>query len=202
VVGAPEVAQEQGPQQIVADLSTRLFATLERDRAAFRRDPNRLVPHLTELLSPHFDSEYTARLVLGAHWREATLQYRQRFAAALYGTLLRTYAGSVAEWTPERFRLLPFSGDAAALQATVRTQVMRPSGAYVPVDYRLHRTAEGWKVFDVIVDGVSYVRTHHDDTDADISQRGLDFTVARLEQGNPVAEPHAATAPVDPSVER
>jgi phospholipid transport system substrate-binding protein len=170
------------PPLLVADLARSLFSELDKNRAGFRRDPNQLVPVLDRLLSPHFDMDYTARLVLGTHWRTTTAAYRERFALAIFRTLLRTYAGAVAEWTADRFRLLPFSGDEAALQATVRTQVVRTDGSLVTVDYRLHRTAEAWKVFDVLVDGISYVRTYHDDVDSDVNQRGLDFAIARLER--------------------
>jgi phospholipid transport system substrate-binding protein len=61
---------------------------------------------------------------------------------------------------------------------------VRTDGSLVAVDYRLHRTAEAWKVFDVLVDGISYVRTYHDDVDSDVNQRGLDFAIARLERAS------------------
>jgi phospholipid transport system substrate-binding protein len=173
---------ERDPQQLVADLTTQLFAELERHRAEFRRDPQLVVPALERLLSPHFDTDYTARLVLGTHWRSAAPEYRQRFATALFRTLLRNYAESVVAWTPERFQLLPFKGDAAAPQATVRTQVLRSAGSFASVDYRLHRTREDWQLFDVLVDGISYVRTYHDDVDSDVTQRGAEFALERIEK--------------------
>ncbi len=176
------VGAAQDPRQLVADLATCVLSALERDRLAYRRDPSLVVALLDQVLEPHFDLDYSARLVLGAHWRDAPAESRQRFARALFHTLLRNYAGAVAEWTAERFKVLPLSGDAAALQVTVRTQVMRPDGPFVAVDYRLHKRGDVWQVFDVIVDGVSYVRTYHDDVDTDINQRGLDFAITRLEK--------------------
>jgi phospholipid transport system substrate-binding protein len=182
-VAAPvTAAQGEGPHELMTGLSTRLFSALDRDRSRIRRQPERVLPLVDELLSPCFDAEYTAHLVLGAHWHEATPEQRDRFARALYRTLLWTYAGAVAEWTPDRLRILPPRGDPAALQTVVRTEVARPGAAVVPVDYRLHRTADGWKVFDVVVDGVSYVRTYHDDIDGEIAHKGLDAAIERLER--------------------
>ncbi|HWZ63836.1 MAG TPA: ABC transporter substrate-binding protein [Steroidobacteraceae bacterium] len=175
-------APQHDPQQLVADLAARLFAELGRHRAQYRRDPQLIVPTLERLLSPHFDANYTARLVLGAHWRTAAAEYRERFATALLHTLLSSYAESIVAWTPERFQLLPFEGDATALQATIRTQVMRSGGSFAAVDYRLHRTGDDWQVFDVLVDGVSYVRTYHDDVDSDVTQRGPEFALERIEK--------------------
>jgi phospholipid transport system substrate-binding protein len=171
----------------MADLSTRLFAALDKNSAALRHDEVRLRPVIDQLLAPHFDTEYSARLVLGQHWRGATAEQRQQFAAALYQRLLRTYVGAVAEWTPDRVRLLPVHSDAAALQVTVHTLVTTSRGAIDPVDYRLRQTPGGWKIFDVIVNGVSYMRNYHDDTDEEIAQKGLDAAITRLARSDPNA---------------
>ncbi len=172
-----------GPQELMTDLSTRLLASLDQDRGRIRRQPELVLRLVDELLSPHFDAEYTARLVLGAHWRDATAEQRRRFASALYRTLLWTYAGAVADWSPDRLRILPHRDDPAALQVLVRTEVARPGASVVKVDYRLHSTTDGWKVFDVVVDGVSYVRTYHDDIDGEVGRNGLDASIVRLETG-------------------
>lgn len=193
-VAAEASPEEAGPQELIAGLSTRLFAAL--DRAAYRRDPDRVIPLIDQLLAPHFDAKYLARLVLGARWRTAAEPDRARFALALYHTLLRTYAGAVSQWSSDRFRLLPFTADAAALQAIVRTQVNGTGNAVAAVDYRLHRTADGWKVFDVIVDGVSYARSYHEDIDSELSQTGLVSVIERLERSSSHATAH------DPSPSR
>lgn len=199
---APAAALEQGgvptaPQALMRDLSVRLFAALgsNRESEAARLEPAKVRLLLEQLLAPHFDTPYTARLVLGASWSRATQEQRQRFAAALFDTLLETYARSVSEWTPERFRILPSQDDPAALRVTVRTQVARPNGTVVAVDYRLHETPAGWLVFDVIVDGSSYVRTYHDDVDTEISQRGLESVIERLESRS-TARAHPQRRPV------
>ncbi|MGC2032956.1 MAG: ABC transporter substrate-binding protein [Steroidobacteraceae bacterium] len=179
-MAATAVPPAPGPQDVMADLTARLFALLDNESAATRHNADSVLPLVDKLLSPNFDREYAAHLVLGAHWRDATLEQRQRFAAALYRRLLRTYSGSVAEWTEERVKQLPLRSDPAALQVTVHTQITDSRGSIVAVDFRLRQTADGWKIFDVIVDGVSYVRNYHDDTDAEIVQAGLDAAIARL----------------------
>jgi len=178
-LGTPAVG---APQQVIGELSSRLFDALGREPAADRHNTDKILPLIDHLLLPHFDTEYTARLALGQHWPAATSDQRQQFATAFYQRLLRTYVGAVSDWTPERFKLLAQRSDAAALQVIVHTQVTNPAGAIVPVDYRLRLTTDGWKIFDVIVEGVSYVRSYHDDIDADASRNGLNATIARLER--------------------
>jgi len=170
------------PQQIMADLSTNLFAALERQPSAVRQNTNKVRPLLDQLLAPHFDSECAARLVMGLHWRSASADQRRQFAAALYQRLLRTYADAVTDWTPDRFKLLPVVADPAALRVTVHTIITNSRGEVVPVDFRMHETEDDWKIFDVVVNGVSYVRNYHDDTDAEVAQKGLDATIARLQR--------------------
>jgi phospholipid transport system substrate-binding protein len=186
--GSPAtVARAAEPQQVMTELSTNLFATLGKQSPAARHNVDKVRPLLDQLLSPHFDSEYAARLVLGVHWRTATPEQRAQFAAALYQRLLHTYADAVLDWTPNRFKLLPVLADPVALRVTVHTLVTNSHGTVVPVDFRMHEIADGWKIFDVVVDGVSYVRNYHDDTDAEVAQKGLDATIARLQRVDPGA---------------
>jgi phospholipid transport system substrate-binding protein len=187
-------ALPSGPQELMADLSTRLFAALDKDSAAVHHNADKVMPLVDGLLAPHFDMEYAARMVLGQHWRSATPEQRQNFALALYQRLLRTYAGAISEWTADRVKLLPLRSDAAALQVTVRTQVTNSRGAIVPVDYRLRQTPEGWKIFDVIVEGASYMRNYHDDTDEEVARNGLDATIAQLSRTDARALAHARSS--------
>jgi phospholipid transport system substrate-binding protein len=184
-----------GPQQVMSDLSARLFDTLNKESAANRHNADTVLPLVDQLLAPHFDKEYAAQLVLGLHWRSATPDQRRQFAAVLYQRLLRTYAGAVAKWTADRVKLLPLRADPAALQVAVHTQVKNARDEIVPVDFRLRQTVEGWKIFDVVVDGVSYVRSYHDDTDAEVTEKGLDATIARLSRIVAAERPSSSRAP-------
>jgi phospholipid transport system substrate-binding protein len=183
-----------GPQELMSELTARVLAALNQQSAASRHNTETVSPLVDRLLAPHFDMEYAAQLVLGLHWRSATGDQRRQFALALYQRLLRTYAGAVAQWTADRVKLLPLRADPAALQVTVHTLVTNSRGAPVPVDFRLHQTGAGWKIFDVVVDGVSYVRSYHDDTDAEVSAKGLDAVIARLSEPINGAAEHAASA--------
>lgn len=172
---------EPSAQDVMIDVSTRLFAALDSNRAAIRRNPEAVYPLVDQTVFPHFDVDYATQLVLAQHWREATPEQRQRFVAAFYHALLRTYGSALADATADRLKVLPFRGDAGAPQASVRTQVTRSSGTVVPVEYRLRRTPEGWKAFDVVIEGISYVRNYRADLDAEISAKGLDAVIERIE---------------------
>jgi phospholipid transport system substrate-binding protein len=181
VARAEAQAEPQGPQELMDSVSKRMFEALDANRAAIKKDPEKAYPLVDTILLPHFDTDYAAQLVLAQSWRTATPDQQKRFVEALYRALLKTYGGAIADFTADRLKLLPFRGDPAATQATVRTLVTRSSGAVVPVDYRLRKTAGGWKAFDVIIEGISYVKNYRTDLGAEVSQKGLEAVIARLE---------------------
>jgi phospholipid transport system substrate-binding protein len=170
------------PREVMTSLAGELFAVLDRSHAHEPGGPASAATLVDHVLEPHFDRDYAARLVLGAHWRGASEPQQLRFATALYRTLLRTYAAEVATWTPDRLRILPLTTDPTALQALVRTEVTQPGRALAHVDYRLHSTTSGWRIFDVVVDGVSFARSYHDDIEAEVRRAGLDAAIAGLEE--------------------
>ncbi len=193
---AQSAAEQQDPQQLMNDVAKRMLDALDKNRAAIRKDPAKVYPIVSEILLPHFDTDYAAQLVLAQHWRTATPEQRKRFVDALYTALLKTYGGALADFTADRLKILPARGaDPAATQATVRTIVTRSNGQEIPVDYKLRKTAQGWKAFDVIIEGISYVRNYRNDLGNEVSQKGLDAVIARLEKdGLEIREPGAPAA--------
>ena len=169
------------PQELIESAATRLLQALDADREAARKDAKRVQKMVDEILLPAFDTDYSARLVLGKHWRGATAEQRKQFIDAFYQSLLRNYGSALAEFTADRMVVLPFRGDLATGQATVRTEVKRNDGTRVPVNYTLRATPGGWKAWDVTIEGISYVRNFRNDVGAEIAERGLASVIERLE---------------------
>jgi len=177
------------PQELIETTARKLLEALDADRALAKRDPARVRKLVDEILLPHFDTDYSARLVLGKHWRTATEEQRKRFISAFYQSLLRNYGSALAEFTADRMQVLPFRGDLSSGQASVRTQVKRSNGTIVPVNYTLRATPEGWKAWDVTIEGISYVRNFRNDVGAEIDQKGLPALIDRLEKENQSGAP-------------
>jgi phospholipid transport system substrate-binding protein len=181
---AADAVPGPAPQELIESTARRLLEALDGDRELARKEPGRVRKLVDEILLPHFDTDYSARLVLGKHWRNATPDQRQRFVDAFYQSLLRNYGSALAEFTAERMTVLPFRGDLASGQATVRTEVKRSDGTRVPVNYTLHGTPAGWKAWDVTIEGISYVRNFRNDVGAEIDQKGFPALIERLENEN------------------
>lgn len=174
-------ATQQGPQELMDSVAKRMLAALDENRAAIRKDPAKVYPIVNDILLPHFDTDYAAQLVLAQHWRTATPEQRKRFVDALYNALLKTYGGALSDFTADRLKILPFRGDPAATSATVRTLVKRSGGTEVPVNYTLRATPQGWKAWDVTIEGISYVKNFQNDFGTEINEKGLDHLIERLE---------------------
>jgi phospholipid transport system substrate-binding protein len=136
------------------------------------------------------DVNYAAQQVLGKHWRTATPEQQKRFIDAFYKSLLSTYGDALVDFTGDRMKVLPFQGDAAAERVSIKTEVRRSNGATVAVAYSLRKNAGVWKVYDVVIEGISYVKAFREDYEAKINQQGLEALLKELETKG-VAKPAA-----------
>jgi phospholipid transport system substrate-binding protein len=172
-----------GPQELVENSAKRMLVELDANRAMYLKDPAKLDALVANVLLPNFDTEYSARLVLGQNWRTATPEQRKRFVDAFYHSLLRNYGAALVNFTADRFVILPYKGDPNDTMATVRTEVKRDSGDKVPVNFSLRKTDGVWKAWDVVIEGISYVKSFKTDFASEIQQKGLDEVINRLEAG-------------------
>ena len=191
---APPPVPGPGPQQLVEQVSTDLLNAIAADRAVLAKDPAKLRAVVDRVLLPNFDAEYSARLVLGKHWRTATPEQRTRFIDAFVDSMMRQYGTALLDFTANRMTMLPFRGDPAATSATVRTEIKRDDGTPVPVNYSMRATPSGWKAWDVTIEGVSYVKNFRTDFSAEIDAKGLDAVIQRLESQGTTAAPAKAAA--------
>jgi phospholipid transport system substrate-binding protein len=182
------------PQELVESSAKRMLAELDKNRAMYKGDAAKLDALVGNVLLPYFDTDYAARLVLGQSWRTATPEQRKRFVDAFYHSLLRNYGAALVDFTGDRFVVLPYKGDPSDTTATVRTEVKRSTGDKVPVNFSLRKTPEGWKAWDVVIEGISYVKSFRTDFASEIQQKGLDDVITRLEKEGKVGPNGAAVS--------
>jgi phospholipid transport system substrate-binding protein len=179
----PPTGSDAGPTEVVQAAAQGMLTDLDKDREAYRRDPAKVGQLVDKYLLPHFDIAFSARLVLGAHWRDATADQRQQFIDAFYHSLVSNYGSALAEFTADRLKIFPTKVDSDATRATVRTEVKRSNGDRVAVNYYLHKTPQGWKAWDLVIDGISYVNSYREDLGAQVEQQGIDAVIKRLQAG-------------------
>jgi phospholipid transport system substrate-binding protein len=175
-------AAKLGPQELVSKVANDTLKDLDANRSEYAKNKNKVRELVDKNMLPYFDTAYSAQLVLAKHWRTATPEQRKRFVDAFYQSLLQNYGEALLEFTPDRLKILPFQGNPADKVATVRTEVRRDNGSRVPVNYSLRQTDNGWKAYDVQIEGVSYVKSFRTDFGSEIDQKGLEAVIQRLEQ--------------------
>jgi phospholipid transport system substrate-binding protein len=174
-------ASKLGPQELVTKVANDTLKDLDANRAEYAKDKSKLRELVDKNMLPYFDTAYAAQLVLAKHWRTATPEQRKRFIEAFYQSLLQNYGEALLEFTPDRLKILPFQGNPDDKVATVRTEIRRDNGSRVPVNYSLRKTENGWKAYDVQIEGVSYVKSFRTDFGSEINQKGLEAVIQRLE---------------------
>lgn len=169
-----------GPQETMQAVSQEMFNTLDQNRAALRKNQELVYPMVEKILLPNFDANYAGKLVLGTHWSATTDDQHQRFIKSLRHALTRLYGSAIVDFSADRLKFSPFRGDPSSTEAVVRSVVTRASGTTVPVDYRLHLVNSQWLVYDVVIEGVSYVRNYRTDLGTEIDQKGVEEVIERL----------------------
>ncbi len=167
---------------MVKETANQLLSEIRADKQTYQTQPQKLHELVDRVVLPHFDFQYMSQLVLGRYWRQASPDQRKQFMAAFKGLLERTYGNSLLEnadanleWMPAREQ----SGD----EVLVRS---RASGGNlsspVPINYRVHKTGDGWKIYDVTVEGISLVTNYRSTYASIIRSQGLDSLIQKLEQ--------------------
>lgn len=185
--GATSSSQEQ-PSDVVQATAQAILKDLEANRAAYHQDPAKVGQLVDKYLLPNFDTEMAAKLVLGLAWRNATPDQRKRFIDAFYHSLVVNYGSALIDFTADRLKVYPSKIEPGSDRATVRTDIKRDSGDKVAVNYAMVKKPDGWKAYDVSIDGISYVKSYREDFGPQIQQQGLDAVIARLQRGEKPAE--------------
>ncbi len=173
-------AQAPAPDQVIATTATAVAEAVARRHDELEKDKAKLHALIGELLRPRFDLQAACRLILREHWTAASPAQRERFVAAFYHFLLASYAHALLEFRFDTVTVLPLDEPAGESPVHVRTMMKLSDGSRYHVVYYMRPTEGGWKVVDVIAEGVSYVRTYRTDFGAEIRERGLDALIERL----------------------
>lgn len=170
------------PVQVIQQTADELVAALDGRREELRNDPDGLYQIASEIFLPRFDTGFAARLMLGRYSGKATPEQRQRFIDSFYQLLLLSYARGLIYYDEDRVRILPYRAQRGERLARVRTEVVIDADTSVPVDYKLRLTGGEWKVYDVLVEGVSYVQSQRRVIGEAIDRRGLEPFIDDLER--------------------
>lgn len=180
---APSVAYDgKTPDAIVKETTEAFLADVEKNKAVYQADNEKLYAMVKELVEKNLDTQRIGRLVLGKHWRKANEDQRQRFLDAFRNLMMKTYATAIFEYEGQPISYRPLKMKDGAKDVVVRTDIDTGQGRKVAVNYSMGLDDGTWKIFDVNVAGVSLVTSYRASYTREVKRRGIDGLIAALEK--------------------
>lgn len=175
----------ESPQELVKRTAQEMQAELRKNRQVLEADPTKIYGLVNQIVLPHFDFTLMSRWVLGKYWRQATPEQRQRFTEEFRTLLVRSYAGALLEYADEELIFPPVPDlPPDAEEATVHSEVQPKGEDPVAINYSLRMRDGEWKVYDVIVNGVSLVINYRSTFANQIRNQGIDAVIRDLQERN------------------
>lgn len=173
------------PNEFVEVVANNALEEVKKNRAVQSGDLASINQVIDQFVLPYVNFEKTTRLAAGRYWRQATPQQQKDLVEAFKGTLIRTYSGALANVDQRSsIAMLPFRGDANADDVVVRSTMSQGNGPAVGVDYRLEKTPQGWKIYDLNVEGIWLIQNYRNQFAQQISQNGIQGLIDALNRNN------------------
>jgi len=176
--------QAEEPVALVEQITGRIFSDISENLEIYTANPEGLQELVRTELIPLLDIAFASRLILGRAGRDIDQPKIDEFANAMTELLIDRYAAGLLHFNSEiELQVLPQRGELNEKVTQVRSRVKLSNGKEAPVDYAFHKTADGWKAFDVIIEGISYITTYRNQIMPEVQANGIDSVIQRLNKG-------------------
>lgn len=185
MAGAWPLAQaaDEAPDAMIKRLSDEVLATIKADKDVKNGNLDRIMQVVDAKIMPVVNFQRMTASAVGPAWREATPEQRKRLQDEFKVLLVRTYSGALSQVSDETISMKPTRGAPADNDVVVRTEI-RGRGDPIQLDYRLEKTASGWKIYNLNVVGVWLVETYRSQFAQEVNAKGIDGLIASLSDRN------------------
>jgi phospholipid transport system substrate-binding protein len=183
VIAAP-AASAEAPDVLVKRVSTEVIDAVKADKDIQAGNRNKIMELVNAKILPYVDSEKMTQLAAGRYWRQATPEQQKALSDEFRTLLVYTYSGALSQIRNETVEFKPFRADPADTEVEVRSQVNMTRGEPITLNYRLTKTPQGWKIFDINVLGAWLVETYKSTFSSEISKGGVDGLIKKLQERN------------------
>ena len=172
-----------GPLELVHKTADDVLTVLKSDDS-IQQDKKKIYQLAEEKILPNFDLDRISMLVLGKAWRKINEDQQQQFKSEFKTMLLRTYAVALGKYKDQQIDFKPMRMEPTDKQATVKTQIIQDGAQPISVDYTLAKKDDQWKVFDIVIEGVSLVTNYRSQFASEIKNNGIDSLISKLAEKN------------------
>ena len=194
VCGAPAAAQPTPPDVLVKNVTLEVVDLIAKDKEIKAGNRAKLIDLIEAKVLPHFNFGSMTALAMGQGWNKANLEQKKRLTDEFKTLLVRTYASALAAYSEQKFDFRPLRAKPSDTDVTVQVRVLQPGAQPVPIDYSMEKTAAGWKVYDVMVGGVSLVANYRTEFNNAVRESGIDGLIQNLSKKNRSLEAGSAPA--------
>lgn len=183
------VAQAEivAPDVLIRATAEDVLAIVKQDKDIQAGNQKKILDLVDAKVLPHFDFVRMTQLAMGKYWRRASNEQKQALVTEFRNMLVRTYTKAFTVYRDQTIEFKPFRMAADDTEVTVKTAINKPGAPPIPVDYEMRKTADGWKAFDVAVEGVSMVTSYRGTFGTQIEQNGIDGLIRMLSDKNATA---------------
>jgi len=177
-------AEVTPPDVLIKNTAQEVLTIVKQDKDIRAGDKKKILALVDAKVLPNFDFDRMTRLAVGKGWRSATPEQKKSLVTEFRNLLVRTYANAFTGYQDQTLEVKPLTLPAGADEVTVKSSIIKPGAQPVEVDYEMEKTADGWKAFDLIVEGASLVTTYRGNFSETIQQSGIDGLIKMLTDKN------------------
>lgn len=184
VISGAAIAEDLGPDALVKNVTQEVLTIIREDKDLQSGNTKRAVELVEAKVLPHFNFKRMTALAVGRDWRQASPAQQQALTDEFKTLLVRTYSNALTAYKNQTVDFRPFRMQPNETDVTVRTQVSQPGAKPVGMDYSLEKSEASWKVYDVVVGGVSLVTNYRDSFATEVRNGGIDGLIKSLQEKN------------------
>jgi len=177
-------AADEAPDQLIKRLSQEILDTAKNDKDIQAGNQKKIYDMVEGKILPFIDFQRMTSLAAGKSWREATPEQQKQLTTEFRTLLIFTYSGAMSQIKDQRVEFKPFRAAADDTDVEVKTSVVQSRGEPIQLNYRLQKSATGWKIYDINVLGAWLVETYKGSFSAEISKSGIDGLIKTLSDKN------------------
>lgn len=188
------VQAQEAPDALVQQVTEEVLEIVRKDKDIQGGSTQKVIDLVDKKVLPHFNFPHMTALAMGKDWKKATPPQQQVLTHEFKTLLVRTYANALTGYKNQKIVYKPFKMNAGDTDVLVRTEVMQPGSKPVQLDYSLEKLDGGWKVYDVVVAGISLVTNYRDQFGQEVRNGGVDGLIASISAKNKSLEANLAKA--------
>lgn len=177
-------AKEDAPDAMIKKVTEDVLTIVRQDKDIQNGNSKKAIELVEAKVLPNFDFQHMTALAMGRDWNKATPEQKKRLSEAFKTLLVRTYSNALTGYKDQTVRYKPTKMQSGDTDVEVRTEIVQPGSKPIRLDYSMEKMADGWKVYDVIVAGVSLVSNYRNTFNQEVRANGVDGLIRMIEAKN------------------